>query len=706
MTNQVTNDFLHLFSGLDDAHGKRPSVVQTEEVGKKDAEYRILPGPLTAQHLESHFSGKCGYGSFPIKRNNCCTFGAIDIDVYGDGEAQFALIDKIEDLLFNTDLYPLMCGSKSRGLHLFYFFKEDIPAKDLRRKLTEIANFLGFPPGKGNVDIFPHNDSIEADGKGKFISLPYFNIAHDYHYAAQSIIGGTIKTVEDFVKYAKKLQHNPQDFLSAPLPESGGAPRTKPQATTSGRKKQKSSAQKTNSGPLKDYPPCLQALFSQGIPEGMRNDVMAMSCVVAKKEAGDKWKTRLAEINTTYCKDPVDQKELDAVAHSYEKKEYGYSCGKEPFASHCDRAACLQRKFGIGPDAGQFTEVVRVDWPKKIYFVKYSYEIPGGSPTETAEKFICLSNTHPSKQIDVLGFVLAQTGVEVPLRGGETWALIVHDLMKTLRVIGPEETKEIIKLGDELADPVHKVLFPNLRIKTTTDYKTIKNRTQWIFDIQVPETVSTGEAASTTLRTKTVQLEERQLQARTYAEAVNNEGGINAFVACDQTQWGIVRAFAAAGAPRITPETESPEDLVIRCLKEMLSTNTDRRLPPKDFNTGVGCVKITRHGSVEEMFGFRTLFLVKLHNGSGDSGDVQEETINRALEDLSKHLGDDILTYKKRYTAPSDVDMQLDTKAARPEIHKAWVVNRNKFANWVNDADLNEFTSKQPAQAPVTPRTY
>ena len=686
MTNQ-TQRFHGLFTGFDGAHGQTRIGEDNYGVGKQKADSCIVRAPLTLELIQGHLDGKLGVGSIPINADNHCSFGAIDIDVY-EGFDHSELEQKLQAI----KLTGVVCRSKSGGAHVFFFFKEAIPASVFKEKAAKLAVYLGH----GGSEIFPKQDelNVERGDVGNFINLPYFNANETMRVAVKP--DGSYATFEEFLDLAEGRRLDPDEFLSIKLE---ARTEVQPKTTTKTRRK----AEPVDQGEPAGYPPCLQKIFEAMVPVD-RNEVLSFASVIAKKEVGDKWESRVEEINKTYCGDPLPQKEVDQITKSYSKKDYGYSCKKEPFKSHCNRAACFQQKYGIGPDPGQFTELVRVDWPKKIYFIKYSYEIPGSDSGETTAKFICLSNAHPSKQNEVLESVLSQTSIKKPRMEDKEWALTVHDLMKKVTVIQPDMKKEIIELGDELAEPIHKVLFPNLRIKTTTDFNTLKNRTHWIFDIQVPETVGTGETASPKLRTKTVQLEERQLQARTYAEAVNNEGGINAFVACDQTHWGITRAFAAAGAPRITPETESPEELIIRCLTEMLSSETNHQPFPKDFNRGQARVKITQEGSNEVMFAFRTLHLMKLYNNTGSPGGVSEDTLNLALENLSAQLGNDILTYKKRYTAGSKIKILLDTKNPRPEIQKTWIVNRNKFAARINDADLNEFV--RPTQAPVTQGTY
>ena len=309
-----SNRFMALFDGFDGAHGQTKIGEDNYGIGKQKADSRIVRLPLTVDLVKDHLAGRLGVGSVPIKSNNRCSFGAIDIDVY-EGFDHKALDDKLQE----TGITGVVCRSKSGGAHVFFFFKKEIPAVVFKEKAAEIAAYLGH----GGCEIFPKQDELLAErgDVGNFINLPYFNADETMRMAIKP--DGSYATLKEFIELAESRVLDPHAFASTPL----------------GRETPKE---------LKSYPPCLENLFLQGIPEGMRNEVMAFSCVVAKKEAGDAWKPRLAEINTTYCNDPVDQKELDAVAQSYEKKEYGYSCNKEPFKSRCNRSLCRRRKYGIG----------------------------------------------------------------------------------------------------------------------------------------------------------------------------------------------------------------------------------------------------------------------------------------------------------------------------------------------------------------------
>ena len=391
-----SNRFMALFDGFDGAHGQTKIGEDNYGIGKQKAESRIVRLPLTVDLVKDHLAGRLGVGSVPIKSNNRCSFGAIDIDVY-DGFDHKALDQKLQE----TGITGVVCRSKSGGAHVFFFFKKDIPARVFKEKAAELAAHLGH----GGCEIFPKQDELLAErgDVGNFINLPYFNAEQTMRMAIKP--DGSYATFEEFLDLAESRVLDPHAFASTPL----------------GRETPKE---------LKSYPPCLENLFSQGIPEGMRNEVMAFSCVVAKKEAGDAWKPRLAEINTTYCDDPISQKELDAVAHSYEKKEYGYSCNKEPFQSRCNRASCRRRKYGVGSNtqSADITSLSVLKSDPPIWFL----DVDG-------KRLELQSTKQLQVQAEFQRACIEQLHIIPPVMKNEEWFKIVGSLLEDVVAIDVDE---------------------------------------------------------------------------------------------------------------------------------------------------------------------------------------------------------------------------------------------------------------------------
>ena len=113
--------FMAAFDGFSGAHGQT-QISEERRAGKQKANSRIVRQPLTLDLVKSHLGGARGVGSIPIKENNKCLFGALDIDQY---PLDLAAIDR---RLRESEIPCIVCRSKSGGAHIFFFFTEEISA--------------------------------------------------------------------------------------------------------------------------------------------------------------------------------------------------------------------------------------------------------------------------------------------------------------------------------------------------------------------------------------------------------------------------------------------------------------------------------------------------------------------------------------------------------------------------------------------------
>ena len=122
--------FIEIFSGLDRAYGQTQSRSKNES-GKLEAKSWIEKENLTKEKWLDHLEGRePSLGIIPIRDDNTCTWGAIDIDSY-DGLDHKALIKKIQ-----TKNFPLIvCKSKSGGAHIFLFVRQPANANETYRNI-------------------------------------------------------------------------------------------------------------------------------------------------------------------------------------------------------------------------------------------------------------------------------------------------------------------------------------------------------------------------------------------------------------------------------------------------------------------------------------------------------------------------------------------------------------------------------------------
>lgn len=301
--------FLKLFSGMETAYGTY-DINTTREDGKKVGSAQTKRGKLTADLWESHLEGKQGLGVIPIRSDNTCYFGAIDIDVYNLDHR--AIVTRLR----NNKIPLVVCRTKSGGAHLYCFSRNPIAAGTMKSKLGEVASFLGY----GGSEIFPKQAQIlaEAGDAGNWINMPYFNGVRGMRYAVDS--EGNAMSPEQFLEYAYGQLPDDKWFTELLI-----------------------IAQEFGDGP-----PCLQALSQVGYPVGTRNDGLYNIGVYLKRSHPDSWENALDEYNHKYLQPPLTMTEVQGLIKSLRKKDYTYGCNKQPIAQHCNASLCRTRKFGVG----------------------------------------------------------------------------------------------------------------------------------------------------------------------------------------------------------------------------------------------------------------------------------------------------------------------------------------------------------------------
>jgi hypothetical protein len=306
--------FTERFSGLQRAYGST-SIVGLREDGKAKVNSFVQRGEPIEELWQKHLEGKePSLGIIPITDDNTCRWGCIDVD-------DFTLDLKAVNSRLRDRAFPLiLCRSKSGGAHLFLFTKEYILASLMRIKLTEMAAALGF----ASHEIFPKQNEIlsERGDTGNFLNLPYFGGNNTTRYSLDE--KGEVNTLEQFLDYAdeKELSEEEVSVLKIVGKEVEA---------------------------LKNGPPCLQYLISQGFPQGTRNNGLFNLGIYAKLSDSDNWETKIEEYNREYLSPPLAATEVLTILKQLRTKDYNYKCNDQPISSHCNSGVCKTRKFGISP---------------------------------------------------------------------------------------------------------------------------------------------------------------------------------------------------------------------------------------------------------------------------------------------------------------------------------------------------------------------
>jgi hypothetical protein len=328
--------FKAIFSGLDIAYGTY-KIKSERGDGKQAGQATVVRKPPTDDLWEKHLEGvEPSLGIIPIRADNSCIWGCIDIDQYPLDHK--GLVERVS----NLKLPLVVCRSKSGGAHVFLFTREPIPARDFQQYLKDSAALLG----EAGREIFPKQAEILVDrgDTGNFLNLPYFGGDSGTRYAFNG--DGTAATLEEFFAlYEANVQDYPLKFPEPP---------------------------KQAESPVKDGPPCLQALCAQGFPEGTRNNGLFNIGIYLKRSAPGNWEDKMVEYNIKHVAPPLPNNEVQVLVKQVGKKDYQYKCKDAPLNSFCNSGLCRSRKFGIGgnsPDAPQIASLSKYASDPPLWFL-------------------------------------------------------------------------------------------------------------------------------------------------------------------------------------------------------------------------------------------------------------------------------------------------------------------------------------------------
>jgi len=294
--------FKKIFSGLTIAYGQYQKGERGSN-GKLKGKAFIVRKNVTDKLWEDHLAGNPpALGIIPIREDNNCQWGCIDVDVYN--LKHHSLVQTIRKL----KLPLIVCRSKSGGAHIFLFTKEFIPASLMQGTLKKIAKILGYE----GCEIFPKQTEIlvERGDTGNFLNLPYFNGTKGLRYAIND--NGSASTLEEFYKLYDVLACGRQEVEKIEIEEK----------------------KITEAFPL--GPPCLNQLAKDGFGEGARNNALFNIAVYYKQAKPDSWEDELVKANQTHMTPPLSNGEVQQLIKSISRKGYDkYRCKDAPINAVC-----------------------------------------------------------------------------------------------------------------------------------------------------------------------------------------------------------------------------------------------------------------------------------------------------------------------------------------------------------------------------------
>jgi hypothetical protein len=407
--------FKEIFAGLQTAYGQTKVTEEFSENGKHEAKSFTIKKPVSDSLWQAHLDGaEPALGIVPIREDNKCKWGCIDIDTYPFDHKAF--IKKIRD----KDFPMILFRSKSGGAHVFLFAKEFVAASLMRERLKKIAGILGY----AKAEIFPKQDYIRAErgDTGSFLNVPYHGSNKSVRYAFND--KGEQLNLEDFFKLYDQYSLTEKDLFNLKITETDNSDDF-----------------------LKGAPPCLQTILKDGMAEGGRNDMMYNIGVYLKKRFENEWQAKMYVYNEKYMKPPLQHNEITRSIESVGKKDYRYKCKLEPIVSYCNAKLCSKREFGVGDDVPppEITGISKYPSDPPLYFVNIdgdSVEVDDVT-LHDPEKFSVACMNQISKPMLPLGKII--------------WRKQLVKLFDKLQVLdAPDSSKVDVQIKDLLADFINK----------------------------------------------------------------------------------------------------------------------------------------------------------------------------------------------------------------------------------------------------------
>ncbi len=138
--------------------------------------------PLTPERLARHLNGGPARGVSQIKAGESVTMvGVLDLDSHGGEVPWSEMVRVARDVMLSLELMggaPVAWRSSGgRGVHLYCLWEQAQDAYSVRQWLAAGLESCGLRSGagglvRGQVEVFPKQDSVPADGFGNQVVLP------------------------------------------------------------------------------------------------------------------------------------------------------------------------------------------------------------------------------------------------------------------------------------------------------------------------------------------------------------------------------------------------------------------------------------------------------------------------------------------------------------------------------------------------------
>ncbi|WAJ27044.1 AAA family ATPase [Antarcticirhabdus aurantiaca] len=183
-----------IFAGNERYHATAAMRDSYEPGEKVVPAYAARREPVTLSAWQRHLDGGDGLVVAPIRDDDTCIFGCLDVDSYDVNHAD--LVAKIE----HQKLPLVVCKSKSGGAHIYLFASEPVSARNMRAVLDNMRATLGLPSA---TEVFPKQEILsEGTDNPSVLNMPYHGGDHTSRYGVRS--GGMPMDLEQFVAAVEK----------------------------------------------------------------------------------------------------------------------------------------------------------------------------------------------------------------------------------------------------------------------------------------------------------------------------------------------------------------------------------------------------------------------------------------------------------------------------------------------------------------------
>lgn len=329
---------MRIFAGAERSHGTYAEE-DAEPGGKRTIKRTAttVRSPATVALWKQHLAGAKPLGIVPIREDDACLWGAVDVDDYTIVVADLAAA------VVKAGIPAIVCRTKSGGAHVYLFFSEPISAAEVVPRLRELAAALGH----GDSEIFPKQMTVLAErgDLGSWLNMPYYGgdatTRHAVRPDGRGVTAAAFLDLAESVRLSRRGLHDLR--LSQPVEGFGSGP------------------------------PCLESLVATGFPPGTRNSGVLGLGILAKKMSPENWEALLRDWVREHGGDPpFPPQELDSIIRSLRKKDYNYKCTEKPLSMRCNVALCRTREHGVNGHAGSVSilesaSVLKTETP--VYFV-------------------------------------------------------------------------------------------------------------------------------------------------------------------------------------------------------------------------------------------------------------------------------------------------------------------------------------------------